>query len=61
MYTIDTAIAVSTNGGNQSPGGASPYAAPMRVNEWATVNEVAVATTSLRRRSGMTRHSRNSR
>ena len=52
MYTIDAAIAASTNGGNHAPDGARPKAAPTSVNEWATVNVVTIARICRQSRNG---------
>ena len=59
--TMDAAINVSTSGGNQNVVGTKPSAEAPSVSECATVNAVTMATRSRQRRTGSTRHSRNSR
>src|ERR1700693_6345970 len=61
MYTIDAAIAVSTNGGNQAPEGARSYADPISVNECATVKAVMIGITCPTAAKGMIRQSRKRR
>ena len=52
MYTIDSAISVSTSGGNHSAAGASPSAEAISVIECATVNAVMIAMSGRSRRNG---------